>query len=162
MALFEGQHPRLVRLLDRLTGDRDRAADLAQEAFVRLHRRGVLPDAPEAWLVTVALNLMRNEGTTRRRRERLLEPVRGERLLGDAPPAPDEFGKGADVRRRVRAALDQVSERERQLLVLRAEGYAYGEIAQMLELNEASIGVFLARARRAFLAVYEEADDASR
>ena len=31
-----------------------------------------------------------------------------------------------------------------------AEGYAYREIARALELNEASLGVFLARARRAF------------
>ena len=36
VALFEAQFPRLARYLNRLTGDRDLASDLAQETFVRL------------------------------------------------------------------------------------------------------------------------------
>ena len=150
MALFHVHHPRLVRLLQRYSGDAELAADVAQEAFVRLHRRGEWPDAPEAWLISVALNLLRNERARGQRREKLLTGPRSERVLGDPPAAPDEAASAAETRRLVRRVLDALPERDRALLLLQAEGYAYREIAAALELNEASIGVFLARARQAF------------
>ena len=58
--LFEREFPHLFRYLDRLSGEPDLAADLVQEAFVRLNDRGEMPDRPALWLVTVALNLFRN------------------------------------------------------------------------------------------------------
>lgn len=158
--LFETHFPRLFRYLNRLSGDRELAADVAQEAFVKLYRRGSLPDAPEAWLITVALNHFRNEKSTRSRRLRLLTPARGERVQGDPPPSPEQSAAAGDSRRRVRWALDQMAERERNLLLLRAEGYSYRDIAQVLGLKEASVGVLLARARRAFRSIYEDAFDA--
>jgi RNA polymerase sigma-70 factor (ECF subfamily) len=163
--LFDAHFQRLYRYLNRLSGEPDSAADIAQEAFVRLYQRGSLPDAPEAWLVSVAMNLFRNEATTRSRRLRLLTPARVERVQADPPPAPDRAAEARDARRRVRAALDRLTERERRLLLLRAEGFRYRDIAVALELNEASVGVLLARARRAFRDAYEdegeEATDAS-
>jgi len=36
------------------------------------------------------------------------------------------------------------------MLLLRAEGYSYRDIAHALHVNETSVGVLLARARRAF------------
>ena len=87
MELFEAHFPRLERILQRLTGDADLSADVAQEAYVRLYQRGHMPEVPEAWLISVALNLVRNERSTRRRRERLLTPARGERVLADPPPS---------------------------------------------------------------------------
>ena len=150
-ALFDLHFPRLHRVVNRLSGDTDLAADLAQEAFVRLHERGSIPDRPEAWLITVAMNLFRNEYATRNRRRRLLAVVT---TAGDEPADPER-------RRRVQVVLEGLSERDRRLLVLSAEGYRYRDLAEALGLNEASVGVFLARARRAFRAAYGESPDAS-
>lgn len=158
--LFNAHHARIFRVLDRLSGERDLAADLAQEAFVRLYRRGSLPDAPEAWLVSVAMNLLRNVRTTEGRRRGLLTLERGEAAHSDSPPSPEAAAVSLDTRRKVRAALDRMPERERSLLLLRAEGYSYRDIAASLELNEASVGVMLARARRAFRDTWEEKPDA--
>lgn len=58
--LFHQQFRPLFRYLDRLCGDADLAADLAQEAFVRLYERGMVPEEPAGWLVTVATNLFRD------------------------------------------------------------------------------------------------------
>lgn len=127
---------------------------------MRLYRRGVMPDTPQAWLVSVAMNLLRNERTTRSRRLRLMSPVRGERVLADPPPPPEQSTDASDLRGRVRAALDRLPERERQMLLLQSEGYAYREIAAALELNESSVGTLLARARRAFRDAYGDAPDA--
>lgn len=159
--LFEGHFKKLHRYLNRVSGEPDLAADLAQEAFIKLYRRGSLPDAPEAWLITVAMNLFRNEKTTRSRRLRLLGPAHGETTHADPAPSFERLAEAGASRRRVRYALDHLADRERRLLLLRAEGYRYRDIAAALELNEASIGVLLARARRSFRKHYEGTSDAS-
>ncbi len=156
VALFDAQHHRVFRVLDRLSGDADVAADLAQDAFVRLYRRGSLPDAPGAWLVSVAMNLFRNLRTAKRRRLRLLTTTRAEGMHADPAPSPADGVDARDTQRRVRHAMQQLDERDRRLLLLRAEGYRYREIAVVLAINEASIGTLLARAQRAFRLCYKE------
>jgi RNA polymerase sigma-70 factor (ECF subfamily) len=158
VALFEIHFPRLYRYLDRLSGEPELAADVAQEAFVRLYRRGALPDAPEAWLISVAMNLFRNVKSSRSRRRRLLTPARGEGVMADPPPSPEEVALAEESRLRVRRTIERLPERERRLLLLRAEGYSYRAIAAALELNEASVGTLLARARDAFRNCYEDPD----
>lgn len=162
VALFDAHFQRLYRYLHRLGGEPDLAADVVQEAFVKLYRRGSLPDAPEAWLISVAMNLFRNEMSTRGRRARLLTPVRSERVLSDPPASPEEAAVEGDSRRRVRGALERLPERDRRLLLLRAEGYSYRDLAAALGLNAASVGVLLARARRAFRSAYGDDVDAPR
>ena len=146
--LFRNHVERLTRILDRLSGEPDLAADVVQESFVRLYNRGSLPDAPEAWLISVALNLLRNARSTDRRRAFILAG-RGEALADPAPPA-DERVAAAETYQRVRKAIDQMPERARQLLLLRAEGYSYRDLATALELNERSIGTLIARAKESF------------
>lgn len=125
---------------------------------MRLHQRGAFPDRPEAWLVTVALNLLRNAKSSGRRHLRLLTPARAEAVHSDPLPSPDQTAEDEASRRRVRATIDRLSPRDRELLLLSAEGYGYRDIAAILELNEASVGVFLARARAGFRALYGESD----
>jgi RNA polymerase sigma factor (sigma-70 family) len=158
--LFEAHFHRMYRYLNRLAGDAELAADLAQETFVRLYRRGGLPDDPEAWLISVGTNLLRNAKSTSTRRLRLLTPSRAEGLLSDPAASPDEEVEAGDSRQRVRAALDRMTDRERRMLLLHAEGYRYKEIAAALGIRETSVGVLLARARAAFRERYEELPDA--
>ena len=160
--IFDAQFGRLYRYLDRLSGDPELAADLAQEALVKLYARGSFPDVTEAWLITVAMNLYRNAATTRARRKRLLTVARAESVLADPPPSPGQVAVAVDSGERVRAALELLPERDRQMLLLCAEGYRYHEIAVALEINEASVGTLLARAKRAFRDAYEEESDAPR
>ncbi|MGH7607065.1 MAG: sigma-70 family RNA polymerase sigma factor [Gemmatimonadales bacterium] len=75
-------------------------------------------------------------------------------------PVPGNQTETQETQRRVRRAIDRLPERERRLLLLRAEGYRYRDIAAALELNEASVGTLLARARRAFREAYTDAFDA--
>ena len=161
VGLFEAHYRRLFRYLNRLTGDGELAADLVQETFIRLYQRGGAPDAPGPWLISVAMNLLRNESTTRRRRARLLSITRGEGAHSDSEPSPDQQLVTSETSGRVRRTIESMPERERHLLILRAEGYSYREIATALELNEASVGVLLARAKQAFRTHYGDATDAS-
>jgi RNA polymerase sigma factor (sigma-70 family) len=162
VALFDEHYPRLLRYLDRLSQDPDVAADVAQDAFVRLYQRGSVPDMPGAWLVSVAMNLFRNVRTTRSRRLRLLTKARVAYAQADPAPAPDAGVEARETRARVRLALDRIPDRERRMLLLRAEGYSYREIAVALDVNERSVGTLLARAARTFSEGYGEGDDAPR
>jgi RNA polymerase sigma factor (sigma-70 family) len=108
----------------------------------------------------VALNLFRNAKSSRARRRRLLTPARSEGVLADPPASPAQEVVADELRRRVRATVDRMPERERRLLLLRAEGYSYRDMATALGLNEASVGTLLARARAAFRQYYGDALDA--
>ncbi len=152
--VHDAHYASLFRYFDRLSGDPDLAADLVQEAFVRLYRRGSMPDMPDRWLVTVALNLFRNERSTARRRKVLMLEREGE-LAPAHQPSPADRVDAVEQRSRIRAALDRLPERERELLLLRAEGYSYRDLAEILNLNEASVGTLLGRAKRAFQAGWE-------
>jgi RNA polymerase sigma-70 factor (ECF subfamily) len=155
VALFGACHHRLFRYLDRISGDPDLAADLAQDAFVRLYHRGALPDAPEAWLISVAMNLFRNATTTGVRRRRLLTISRAEAVVADPPPVPGQVSDAGAAAARVRETLHMLPERDRAILLLRAEGFSYRDIAAALDLNESSVGTLLARAKHAFRNAYE-------
>lgn len=157
--LFDVYFQAIRRYLNRLSGDPDLAADLAQETFIKLYRRGSVPDSPEAWLITVAMNLFRNASTKRARRRRLLTGRWSRSWQGDPPPSPDRELGATDTRLRVRAALDRLPERERSLLLLRAEGFSYRDLGQALEISEASVGTLLSRARQQFRESYGEATD---
>lgn len=154
--LFGAHHAKVFRVLNRSTGDPELSADVTQEAFTKLYRRGSMPDSPEAWLITVAMNLMRSARSTQERRRRLLTPSRARAAYSDPPPSPSAASDASESRRKIRAALDQLAERERHLLLLRAEGYSYRDIAKTLRLKETSVGKLIARAKKALRESLEE------
>jgi RNA polymerase sigma-70 factor, ECF subfamily len=152
--LFDEFYPSLVRMLYRRTGDRDRAEDLAQETFARAV--AAPPDNPPPWLFAVALNLVREDGRKTVTRGRRLELLRTEQdRPGDGPDA--DFERNEDIAR-VRAALSRLNERDREALLLKAEGFGYDEIASTLGLAKGAVGTTLARARRRLVEAYRAQD----
>jgi RNA polymerase sigma-70 factor, ECF subfamily len=148
--LFEQYYASLVRMLYRRVGDRDRAEDLAQETFARAV--AAPPNNPRPWLFAVALNLVREDGRRAATRGRRLELLRGEQT---APSnAPDAEFERQEEAARVRSALATLNERDREALLLRAEGFDYEEIAATLGLAKGAIGTTLARARRRLVEAY--------
>ena len=146
----------LFKYLDRLCGDAELASDTAQEAFIRLYRRGEVPDQPGAWLVAVAHNLLRDQRRRATRHLRLLEEKAG-RIPMASPAVDPAAGLDADERiRLVRAALERLSPRYREALLLRHAGYSYREIAAALDLAEGSVGTVLLRAGHLFRHAFKE------
>jgi RNA polymerase sigma-70 factor (ECF subfamily) len=154
--LYHERFRSLFRYLDRLSGDAQLAADVAQEAFFRLFQRGSMPDEPAAWLVTVASNLLRDDRRRVGRRLRLLEAASGGVPAASPPVDPAAAADREERRALVRAALVRLGERDREALLLRHAGYSYREIAGALGLAEASVGTILLRAGALFRSAYEE------
>ena len=143
--LFEEHHAALYRYLVRLTGDRDLAQDAAQEAFARLVLRRPRDEQPRAWLFKVATNLVRAWSNRTRRRLVLLESAAG-RLQGGDWVEPEDPAQVSERRSAVRAALDELSEKERTVLLMREEGFSHREIAEAVETTVGSVGTMIARA----------------
>jgi RNA polymerase sigma factor (sigma-70 family) len=143
-ALFDTAYPPLVRYCNRLMGDPDHAEDLAQEAFFRLLDRGVTgtESGLRSWLFRVATNLARDHSRTRETRRRILSTV----PPPEPVPGPDREAVRSENVRQVREALEALPERDRQMLLLREEGFSYEEIAEVAGVSQRSVGTILARA----------------
>lgn len=153
--LFEMYHESLVRMLHRRTGDRDRAEDLAQETFARAV--AAPPLNPRPWLFAVALNLVREDGRRAVRQGRRLQLLKAE--SEQSAPSPEEELDLNDRKAAVRAALAELNDRDREALLLKAEGFNYDEIAATLGMARGAIGTTLVRARRKLVDAYREEEE---
>jgi len=151
-SVYRETYEPLVRFFHRKVWDADRAHDLAQETFMRVldHQ----PEQPRAFLFTVAQNLARDEARSAVRRKRHLELIKSEaaeRMVLDA----DAQLEAAERERIVQAALAELTERDRDVLLLWDAGLNYQEIAAETGLSAGAIGTTLSRARRRLVEAYE-------
>lgn len=156
-ALYEELYPGLVRYLHAKVWDADRARELAQEVFVRA--LGTRPDDPRAWLFTVAANLARDESRLVVRRKKHLALLKSQAAI--EPPRVDpvavmEAQERADA---VRRALDSLSQRDREVLLLKDAGLSYAEIAERTNMAVGAIGTTLCRARKRLLEAHASLED---
>ena len=145
--LYTTHAPGLTRWMTRFTRDEEAAADVVQEAFLRLARElqaGRRPDNAAAWLAQVARNL----ATSRARRAATAN--RFEPFL-DRPSAPEDPAFAVIATERadaVHAALADLSLVDRTALLMAAEGHHNAEIAVRIGRTELATRALLCRARR--------------
>lgn len=152
--MYHATYGDLVRFLYRKVWDADQAQDLAQEVFVRALDH--TPENPRAWLFTVAANLARDEARTAVRRKKHLALLKSEPRA--TAPQADNPGLEVEIAEdvsAVRRALEQLSERDREVLLLWDAGFDYQEIAAQTGLAVGAIGTTLARARKRLVEAYE-------
>ncbi|HEX4497956.1 MAG TPA: sigma-70 family RNA polymerase sigma factor [Thermoanaerobaculia bacterium] len=147
--LVDRHQDAVVGYLARLTADRDRAEDYAQETFLRLFRAAgeyVEQGYLRAFLFRIATNLVRSE-ERRAQRLRLLMP-----FLPREPHAEPAAASGllrSELHRAVAAALAKLSLRYRVPLVLHEiEGWTYVDIAQELGCREGTVKSRVHRGRQ--------------
>lgn len=145
VALVNRYLPAVTRCASYMLNDRAEAEDVAQEAFVRLHRK--LPDwqggeaGLSSWLHRVAINL----SIDRRR-----APAQLVSLADIAEVAvPAGLDGPLDRKRHVESALATLPERQRAALILvHYQGLSGIEAASALAISVEALESLLARARR--------------
>ncbi len=152
--VYERTYGDLHRFLVGKVWDPERAHDLAQETFIRALRHQ--PESPRAWLFSVAANLARDEARTAIRRRGHLTLLENEAkaegtVESDAPARIEE----EETRRQVEVAMNRLSDRDRDVLLLWSAGNSYEEIADVTGLAVGAIGTTLARARQRLVRAYE-------
>ena len=139
-----------------LTGSHEDALDLSQEAFARAFRaRASLdPDRPfYAWLYQIVrrlcFNFLRDRSTRRRRLDEATPWLAQEAGARASQSDPARNAERAELRARVQAAIEELPEREREVLVLKEfEGLRYREIAELLGIPIGTVMSRLYCARR--------------
>ena len=140
----------LVNYLTHLVRSRDRAEEVAQDAFVRLYRNASKYRERERlgpYLFRIATNLIVTE-VRREKRWNLLLP-RLHASTRRSEPSPDTNLLTDEIQRKVSAALDRLPIKYRAPLVLfEIEEWSYEEIASALELRSGTVKSRISRARQ--------------
>ncbi|REE78737.1 RNA polymerase sigma-70 factor (ECF subfamily) [Paenibacillus taihuensis] len=142
--LFVAHADNLNRYMYKLTRNREEAADLVQEAFLRLIiQGGEMPGYPKTWLSQTGYRLFIDQW---RRKKRITWQPLCESMLCHATPEQDVLD--GDFERFVRSLLFRLKSLTRAALYLRLfKQSSYSEIAGKLGCNENTVKTHIRRGR---------------
>jgi RNA polymerase sigma-70 factor, ECF subfamily len=157
-------HQPIYSVISRTISNPADAADLTQDVFVKVFR-GISSFHGEAslrtWIYRIALHEASNQRRwwfRHKRQEVTIEQETGDQHNGqpiclkdtlmDEHESPFDLAAHEEIRARVEAELRQVSEPFRTVVILRdIEGFAYEEIAEILDVNLGTVKSRLMRGR---------------
>jgi RNA polymerase sigma-70 factor (ECF subfamily) len=140
---------KIVNFLWQLTGDYEKATELAQETFMRVYFKAnkYKPIAPlSSWIYTIASNLAKTELKKSNRMPSMsIDDVQNQLVEG---MSYSENPKSSELIQSVRRALDRLHPRYRIPLFLKdIEGFSQEEIAQILNKPVGTIKARISRGR---------------
>lgn len=157
-AVFLEHYDRIVGVLFRLVGDRSRAEEVANDVFWRLYREPALQKEGNVggWLYRTASNLGIDTIRAASRRKQYEEAAGREGQHVSEGTGPLDRLVREEECRRVRAVLASMKPHQAQVLILRASGLTYKELAESLDVKAISVGTMLNRAEDEFRKRYTE------
>jgi len=144
-SVFQSWARSLIRYAFCRTGNRDIAEEIVQEAFLALYQNMLLAGAvanPRAWTLTVTRNLICKY---RRAQVQSMVHIAECEQLAQQGPSVEAALAAADSLRKM---LDVLTEREEEVILLRAECLRYDEIARELGISSGTVATLLSRAVR--------------
>ena len=152
---FIALREQMLSLAERITGNRDDAADAVQDAFVKLWlRRGHIESSSHA--SGAGMTTVRNASIdlVRRNSRRAHVPIE---QADDAPAEVTDTDRELAYRQ-VRAIIDkELSPNQRAIIDMReVEGMEFDDIALRLGLQAATVRVELSRARKRVREIYQQ------
>ena len=148
---FLDNYARLAGVVFRIVGDYSRAEELAEEAFWRLYHQAYGGDRfnPGGWVYRTATRLAIDDLRAEARRGRY-EQEAGPTLIAGPRSDPLNVVLTSERCAQVRKALTFLRPGNALLLILRASGFSYQELAETLKMKRGSVGTRLIRAEAAF------------
>lgn len=129
------------------------AEDVTQDAFLKLFTtlaEGQRIRDVRFWIFRVAHNLAINK----RKHLQFVSTLKAdtweefEKIVTDSSPNPEQMVLNRERYEKVFNGLKQLTMNERQCLFLRAEGFRYREIAEIMEVSVPTVGEYLRRGIR--------------
>jgi RNA polymerase sigma-70 factor (ECF subfamily) len=153
--IVERHQDSLLNYIQRYTGDRTAAEDIAQEVFLRVFRtaREYQPlSSFKTWLFKIATNLCLNELRDNRILRNTIDIFElnqsGFVALPTARSSPEKEAEGRELGAVLMKAINSLPEKQRIALLLhKYEGFSYLEISQMLGCSMPSVESLIHRAR---------------
>ena len=143
---FLAHYDPIVRSVTFVCGDRERAADATQEAFIRAFDRWGRVKRygnPAAWVRRIAINVARDEhrSVTRRNRRESIAGAAPSEMPG--PDAADRFDSSPAL-----DSLLTLPDRQREIAVLYyLDDLSVAEIGETLDIAEGTVRFHLSQAR---------------
>lgn len=153
---FALHHRTVFRAARSVVQDSALAEDITQETFLRLYKhQDSITDSEmlRPWLIRVAINVAKNAIRGNVRANTRDENYVKETVELSVASVEIDYEESAGVND-IYKALNKIKEPLRSCLILKQQGLSYREIAASLELNETSIGTYVARARQEFSRFY--------
>ena len=156
--LMRRYEPRVRGFVTKLIGSDVDADDITQQVFLRVFRArdGYEPTAGfSAWIFTIARNVVSNvrRGLSRRRETTVWAPINGERdlrelSLSSRDPAPYDSIKREEIREEVRAAIEQLCNRQQQAIrLICLQGCSYRDAGRQMKITVTAMKSLVCRAR---------------
>ena len=155
--LLETYEKSVYNLCLRMTGNREDAADLTQEAFLKVWRGAAqyqFESSFSTWLYRLTSNVCIDFLRSKKRRQTVSLTVEEEQdgaqelEIADSAPLPEEQVLHSETKREIAAAMEELEEDFRLILTLRlVENLSYEQIADAMDLKVGTVKSRLARAR---------------
>lgn len=152
-AFFQAHATPVWNYLRRLTGDRERSADLFQKIFLKAwthfpRREG---GNDRGWIFAIAVNEARDE--MRRRKRELVRPVAPEDLRSRAA-GPEPSPEDRELVREVMRGLEELPAHQREIfLLVRYHGFTFAEAAGLAGVGLSAAKMAVARAHEKLVRV---------
>ncbi|MGE5615011.1 MAG: RNA polymerase sigma factor [Bacillota bacterium] len=158
--LIEAYQKKIFNFAYRIIGNYDDAADLAQEALIRIFKSiGGFKEQSSfsTWIYRITTNVCLDEIRRRKNKKEhsLDEEVQVDdgqlkRQIMSEDPGPDEVYEREELRGIVKEAIDKLPEEQRIVITLRdIQGLSYDEIAEVLDCPGGTVKSRISRARQA-------------
>lgn len=149
-----------ARLAQRLTGSREDAEDVVQEAFAKAFRflERFREDASfRTWMLRITLHQAKDVLRRRCRRDQMATMTTlKDPEVESTHAGPTRTAEARDEVARLRLALDELPARQRAALLLKVyEGLPYNEVAEALGTTVAAARVYLSLARQSLRRRFE-------
>lgn len=145
--LYHNHHGWLQGWLRRRLGDRERAADIAQDTFLRLLVTRRMPEHSEGrrFLAQIARNLVIDQWRRQRIEQAYLESLAA--LPEPQTPSLETRAMVIETLMQIDAMLDGMPAKVREAFLLsQFEGLTYPQIAERLEVSVSSVQKYMLRA----------------
>lgn len=158
--LVEGYQKKLFSLAYRIVGNPEDAADMVQEALIRIFRsiaKFKEQSSFSTWIYRITTNVCLDELRKRKNKKEfsLDQEIHGEdgdmkRQIRSDEMLPDDLAEQEELRDIVNNAINSLPEDQRIVISLRdIQGLTYSEISQVLNCPEGTVKSRINRARNA-------------
>ncbi|MCU0456385.1 MAG: RNA polymerase sigma factor [Bacteroidales bacterium] len=144
--LYRKHYRELKRFCNQLNNTAEQSEDLVQDTFLKLYleiSKNVKITHPRAWLYKVVLNSWKTRLAGEKREKQALESAGNNEIM-----AFDLQNKllNSEKQEIIIKILDTLPDNVREILMLYNNGFMYAEIAQIMDINPASVGKRIVRA----------------
>ena len=147
LSLLDRYEVKLTHYAMRILGDLGLAQDVVQQTFLKLCKLSPedIEQSPEAWLYTVCRNQALDELRKRQRMRTTVSP-KWESISETNATDPTKPCETQDLWECLQDIVRNLPQRQREVLVLWADGLSYREIALITQHKEISVRVLMHRA----------------